>query len=532
MVSLFEGRNHVDMNDLDAFARVVKQSGTAVEGMIKSCRDALQETGFTDDKGNVKKSELIFYIAGGMVKEIGMKTITDVFKEYMCVESDYLDSSVALGALSQAMDIITLGRCMNEIHPKCENHSLPFCLFKQCSDCKGKLVLSDRNVMPIEYSPHSFIVDRVGIKYRLYAGNRKDMEGDFIDLNKAFFLCCLDWYYYDSPFEVQLKLLINEYGNITVVEHNDTDNAINRKLYCSIYSRNRRRDGRLSNDMDSTLAEFQKEYKEIVRDCKRKIVVIKINRYKKRFNIPDSDPEYQEVINSNDYDVLNAYLSRLIDVDLAVCWEPNWRQTSRLQMCGKKGSEIDFGRTSDHFNSCILLFALGGDCVLTHVCRDKGIAMPPLYGTVAPLRPIREIDFSILSPEEVIKDSVTEGKDGEPDGVYRVEIAVNGKPVRGGLNDPRLGTVGRSDVCETCHRKYEDCPGHFGHIHLNAEIFHVGFLEPMSCLARFLDAVDIVCCRACATTVDAAWCLTARSPISRAWTMRRDSTKCLSARRT
>ena len=54
--------------------------------------------------------------------------------------------------------------------------------------------------------------------------------------------------------------------------------------------------------------------------------------------------------------------------------------------------------------------------------------MPPLYGTVAPLRPIREIDFSILSPEEVIKNSVTEGKDGEQDGVYRVEIAVNGKP--------------------------------------------------------------------------------------------------------
>ena len=200
-------------------------------------------------------------------------------------------------------------------------------------------------------------------------------------------------------------------------------------------------------------------------------------------------------------------------------------------MCRKKGSEIDFDRISDHFNSCILLFALEYGCVLTCVCRDKRIAMPPLYGTVAPLRSIREIDFSILSPEEVIKDSVTEGKDGEPDGVYRVEIAVNGKPVRGGLNDPRLGTVGRSDVCETCHRKYEDCPGHFGHIHLNAEIFHVGFLEPMSFRVAFLDAVDIACSRACATIVDAVSCPTARFLILNAWTMRKDYTKCLSARR-
>lgn len=170
--------------------------------------------------------------------------------------------------------------------------------------------------------------------------------------------------------------------------------------------------------------------------------------------------------------------------------------------------------------------------MLTRVCRVKGIAMPPLYGTVAPLRPIREIDFSILSPEEVIKNSVTEGKDGEQDGVYRVEIAVNGKPVRGGLNDPRLGTVGRSDVCETCHRKYEDCPGHFGHIHLNAEIFHVGFLEAMFPLRRIRDGVDTACCLACASTAAAVWCTTERFRTSRAWIMRSAYTKCSSARRT
>ena len=105
--------------------------------------------------------------------------------------------------------------------------------------------------------------------------------------------------------------------------------------------------------------------------------------------------------------------------------------------------------------------------------------MPPVYGTIAPLRRIRRIDFGILSPDEVIKNSVTTGDTNEEGGVYRIEISSNGRFVKGGLNDPRMRTVSKSDVCSTCHKKYEDCPGHFRHIHLNAEIFHVGFLDVM-----------------------------------------------------
>lgn len=84
--------------------------------------------------------------------------------------------------------------------------------------------------------------------------------------------------------------------------------------------------------------------------------------------------------------------------------------------------------------------------------------MPSLCGSVAPLRRIREIDFGILSPDEIIKNSVTTGDTNEDSGVYQIEISRNGRPLRGGLNDPRLGTVSRTDVCETCRRKYEDCP--------------------------------------------------------------------------
>lgn len=76
-------------------------------------------------------------------------------------------------------------------------------------------------------------------------------------------------------------------------------------------------------------------------------------------------------------------------------------------------------------------------------------------------------------------NSVMTGTSTDDSGVYQTEITSNGRPLRGGLNDPRLGTVSKADVCETCSRRYEDCPGHFGHISLNAEIFHAGLMQPM-----------------------------------------------------
>ncbi len=46
----------------------------------------------------------------------------------------------------------------------------------------------------------------------------------------------------------------------------------------------------------------------------------------------------------------------------------------------------------------------------------------------------------------------------------------NGKPLKGGLNDPALGTADKRSTCVTCKNTYggsstvNDCPGHFGHI--------------------------------------------------------------------
>ena len=106
------------------------------------------------------------------------------------------------------------------------------------------------------------------------------------------------------------------------------------------------------------------------------------------------------------------------------------------------------------------------------------IDMPPVHGTIAPLRRIRSIDFGILSSDEVIKNSVTTRDNElhvEKEGVFIIDSLT----AKGGLNDPRLGPINKMDKCMTCNKSNEDCPGHFGHIHLHDNIFHVGFLDIM-----------------------------------------------------
>lgn len=60
-----------------------------------------------------------------------------------------------------------------------------------------------------------------------------------------------------------------------------------------------------------------------------------------------------------------------------------------------------------------------------------------------------------------------------PAGVTKWETYRNGKPVYGGINDPRMGTLDRREPCRTCgctfnetgqRGRVNECPGHFGHI--------------------------------------------------------------------
>ena len=64
------------------------------------------------------------------------------------------------------------------------------------------------------------------------------------------------------------------------------------------------------------------------------------------------------------------------------------------------------------------------------------------------------------------------------------EYLVLGKPVQGGLMDPRLGSIDRYINCATCGMDHNECPGHFGHIELAKPMYHVSFLENTMKAAR------------------------------------------------
>ena len=53
-----------------------------------------------------------------------------------------------------------------------------------------------------------------------------------------------------------------------------------------------------------------------------------------------------------------------------------------------------------------------------------------------------------------------------PAGVTRYETQVQGQPVYGGANDPRLGNL---------HDKSD--PGYFGHLELARPVYHQGFID-------------------------------------------------------
>ncbi|KAL5409897.1 hypothetical protein PMIN06_008091 [Paraphaeosphaeria minitans] len=98
--------------------------------------------------------------------------------------------------------------------------------------------------------------------------------------------------------------------------------------------------------------------------------------------------------------------------------------------------------------------------------------MPPGAPVVSkcPLRTIKEIQFGLLSPEEIKAMSVVHILYPETMDEDKQQARVQG------LNDSRLGSIDRSFVCGTCQEDMQTCPGHFGHIELAVPCFHVGFV--------------------------------------------------------
>ena len=94
------------------------------------------------------------------------------------------------------------------------------------------------------------------------------------------------------------------------------------------------------------------------------------------------------------------------------------------------------------------------------------------------------IQFSLLSPEEIERNSVAEITNKE---------TYNGiKPKIGGLFDPRMGVLEPGLVCPTDGETYMNCPGYFGHIKLARPMFYIQYLEEIT---KILKCVCIKCSR-------------------------------------
>jgi DNA-directed RNA polymerase II subunit RPB1 len=98
-----------------------------------------------------------------------------------------------------------------------------------------------------------------------------------------------------------------------------------------------------------------------------------------------------------------------------------------------------------------------------------------------PSRIIR-IQFSMLSPEEILKNSVVE--------ITEKETYIGGMPVDGGLFDPRMGVLERGMICPTDGLTHIETPGYFGHIELGRPVF---FIQHIKEIMKVLKCVCFKC---------------------------------------
>ena len=82
---------------------------------------------------------------------------------------------------------------------------------------------------------------------------------------------------------------------------------------------------------------------------------------------------------------------------------------------------------------------------------------------------IKGVQFSIMSPEEIINKSVCE--------IVSTDTYSGNDPIIGGLFDSRMGVIENDKICKTCQQKNTFCPGHFGHIQLARPVFYIQFFD-------------------------------------------------------
>ncbi|KAI8684674.1 DNA-directed RNA polymerase subunit [Fusarium keratoplasticum] len=140
----------------------------------------------------------------------------------------------------------------------------------------------------------------------------------------------------------------------------------------------------------------------------------------------------------------------------------------------------------------------------------------------APLKTVEEIQFGLMSPEEIKNMSVCHI-------LYPETMEENKtKPRDGGLNDPLLGSIDRQFRCKTCTQAMGECPGHFGHIELAKPVYHPGFIKKVK---KILEIVCHNCSKVLADTRDPefAAAIATRDPkvrFSRVWEVCKKKRRC------
>lgn len=89
---------------------------------------------------------------------------------------------------------------------------------------------------------------------------------------------------------------------------------------------------------------------------------------------------------------------------------------------------------------------------------------------------IQSLSFSLLSPDDIIKQAVTE--------ITTSTLYIKGLPKAGGPNDIRLGTCNRRLKCSTCHQSMLKCNGHDGYLKLPVPIYHYLFIPKLIKILR------------------------------------------------
>ncbi|KAH7156234.1 hypothetical protein EDB81DRAFT_646766 [Dactylonectria macrodidyma] len=150
--------------------------------------------------------------------------------------------------------------------------------------------------------------------------------------------------------------------------------------------------------------------------------------------------------------------------------------------------------------------------------------MANLYFThsSAPLKTVEEIQFGLMSPEEIKNMSVCHI-------LYPETMEENKvKPRDGGLNDPLLGSIDRQFRCKTCNQAMGECPGHFGHIELAKPVYHPGFIKKVK---KILEIVCHNCSKVLAdkSDVEFAAAINTRDPkvrFHRVWEVCKKKNRC------